>query len=664
MVGVEPTHRLLEKAKSEGALKVGDLDATARQPIDLKAARDSGSIDVEEFGTIVEDGVAGLNRHKTYLRLISDNPLFDKSRLIHYSRQEIIVQNDFDKADLLRLAAYTDEVNPLYLHLGMFTTALRTQMDEEQYERWREDVSKFRVLGCGLANLETTATLDLKTDEWIINSPTLSSAKFWPGGLAKFSNHAIVYAQLVIDDKSYGPHGFVVQTRAFEDHREMRGVTLKDIGPKVGYAGMDNGYAMFDHVRIPRRNMLMRFAKVTRDGQYSKPPHPKLGYTVMTESRVMIVGLAWRYLARALVIGIRYCLVRRQGLRRGVEPQVIDYPMVQHRLISQLSKAFALNASYVWLCSLYTKMMDGQYFNQEFGLLPEVHAMSSALKSYGTDAAIYGIEEARRCLGGHGYLKVSGIPQFFNNFVGALTFEGENGLLTQQTARYLLKQADNPTGHSTRYLIHSSHPYTWSAGEGLPSLQDMLTLFGFRVLHQLKVLQAQVQSQPWDALNLECARISLAQAEYTCLMAMMERADALSKTGISEASLTVYRWLALTYALSCVDKASGDFLETSSITPAQISMLRQALLQAYRQLRPELALLADSFHLSDAYLASALGSSDGRVYERLVDSVMQNPFNHVVEGEAVLGYNKYIRPLVHGHILVNNPNKGLPSSKL
>ena len=31
-----------------------------------------------------------------------------------------------------------------------------------------------------------------------------------------------------------------------------RGVTLGDIGPKIGYNTMDNGYAIFDHVRLPR----------------------------------------------------------------------------------------------------------------------------------------------------------------------------------------------------------------------------------------------------------------------------------------------------------------------------------------------------------------------------------------------------------------------------
>jgi acyl-CoA oxidase len=43
-----------------------------------------------------------------------------------------------------------------------------------------------------------------------------------------------------------------------------------DVGPKIGYNNMDNGYAMFDNVRIPRRNMAMRFAIVDEHGKYAK----------------------------------------------------------------------------------------------------------------------------------------------------------------------------------------------------------------------------------------------------------------------------------------------------------------------------------------------------------------------------------------------------------
>jgi len=39
-------------------------------------------------------------------------------------------------------------------------------------------------------------------------------------------------------------------------------VIVGDIGPKLGYDNMDNGFLRFDHVRIPRENMLAKNSEV------------------------------------------------------------------------------------------------------------------------------------------------------------------------------------------------------------------------------------------------------------------------------------------------------------------------------------------------------------------------------------------------------------------
>lgn len=42
-----------------------------------------------------------------------------------------------------------------------------------------------------------------------------------------------------------------------------------DIGPKIGFNTMDNGFLILDQVRIPRGNMAMRHQQVDRDGVYT-----------------------------------------------------------------------------------------------------------------------------------------------------------------------------------------------------------------------------------------------------------------------------------------------------------------------------------------------------------------------------------------------------------
>lgn len=41
------------------------------------------------------------------------------------------------------------------------------------------------------------------------------------------------------------------------------GVVVGDIGPKFGFDEVDNGFLKLDNIRIPRENMLMKYAKVS-----------------------------------------------------------------------------------------------------------------------------------------------------------------------------------------------------------------------------------------------------------------------------------------------------------------------------------------------------------------------------------------------------------------
>lgn len=50
--------------------------------------------------------------------------------------------------------------------------------------------------------------------------------------------------------------------RKFTITVHILGIILGDIGPKFGFDSIDNGFVRFNHVRIPRENMLMKYAQV------------------------------------------------------------------------------------------------------------------------------------------------------------------------------------------------------------------------------------------------------------------------------------------------------------------------------------------------------------------------------------------------------------------
>ena len=92
--------------------------------------------------------------------------------------------------------------------------------------------------------------------------------KFWIGGAAKTSNMSVIFAKLYIDDKSYGPHAFIVPLRDRDTHMPLSGVTLGDCGKKIGMDGIDNGFIIFNNVRIPKDNLLNKLSNVSEDGKF------------------------------------------------------------------------------------------------------------------------------------------------------------------------------------------------------------------------------------------------------------------------------------------------------------------------------------------------------------------------------------------------------------
>ncbi len=91
----------------------------------------------------------------------------------------------------------------------------------------------------------------------------------------------------------------------------MPGVNLGDMGPKLGYSSKNNGWATFNHVRITREQMLMRFVSVDKEGTFSIEGDTRILYAVMMNIRMQLIDHSGISLAKALTIAIRYSAVRR-----------------------------------------------------------------------------------------------------------------------------------------------------------------------------------------------------------------------------------------------------------------------------------------------------------------------------------------------------------------
>ena len=159
----------------------------------------------------------------------------------------------------------------------------------------------------------------------------------------------------------------------------------------MGRYGIDNGWIQFNHVRVPRTNMLMRYSKVSREGEFTQPPIAQVSYGALLGGRVSIITSAALVAQKAVTIAVclfapllpciatfcgiavicsehqrwfffspqqvRYGVVRRQfqasrpiGVAEPVpkialaeEQPILDYATHLYRLMPIIAEAYALH---------------------------------------------------------------------------------------------------------------------------------------------------------------------------------------------------------------------------------------------------------------------------------------------------------------------------------
>lgn len=623
-----------------------------------------------------------LDRNAEILKIMSSNPVFDKTQNYFRGRQDrleaalarakalrqLSVKHQWTRDDDDVAHDLISEPTPYDLHASMFMKTLEEQGTPEQHKLFLERARRYEIIGCyaqtelghgsNVRGLETTATWDAKTKTFTLHSPHLTASKWWIGSLGKAANHAVVVAQLIVNGKSYGPHPFVVQIRDMKTHLPLPNVHVGDLGPKFGFNTMDNGFLLFNNVTIPHVSLLSRFSGLDPEtSKYIRPSNPALVYGTMTYIRSGIVLKAGSVLARGVTIATRYCAVRRQfqdyDAAEGEtgENQVLNYAMVQHRILPLLASSYALFFTGRAMINLYNENQKQMAAKQRSGpgkassndnLLADLHAISCALKAFGSTTAAEGLEVCRRACGGHGYSSFSGIGSFYADYLPTVTWEGDNYMLTQQVARYLLKSAravlagngiDNDITHVLKEFMQRK-----DAGATFDIFEndaDLVGAFAWRVAYMTfeALKHRDGDKRSWNSLQVDFWRLSTAFAQYQVVKNFYQalQSDKAQKE-LDPATRPVLRTLFKLFALSHLANDASDFSASGATTTQQIQLARaQGTLSLLEQVRPHAVRLVDAWSFPDWQLDSSLGRYDGKVYEDMFQRASEvNPINDLV----------------------------------
>uniref|UniRef100_A0A7E4VAT1 Acyl-coenzyme A oxidase n=1 Tax=Panagrellus redivivus TaxID=6233 RepID=A0A7E4VAT1_PANRE len=645
---------------------------------DLTAERRQATFDTEELTVLFQGSARSVKRRREIYDYYQRSPdLQDpvpvdfldrvekyenaqrKMALLTKHVPKVVPDGNFEDLMNFFSTVFQQDGFPLGLHNSMLIPTIENNADDEQKREWLPKARANAFIGTyaqtelghgtNLRKLETTATYDPNTEEFVLHSPTVTASKWWPGNLGKSSNFTVVVARLISKGKDYGPHPFFVQIRDPVTHKSVPGVTVGDIGPKFGINTNDNGFLRFDHLRIPRRNMFMKNAKVQPDGTYIPPVHDKLAYGSMVYVRsFMIRGMA-HHLAQAATVAIRYSAIRRQGeVTPGAgEVQVLDYQTQQYRLLPQVARAWAFEIAGRYTRYLYQEFLSG-IDKGSAAILPELHAVTSGLKSLVTHHVCLGIEQSRMACGGHGYSAASGLPQLYGIVVGGCTYEGENMVMLLQCARFLVKiaaairkgVAPGFKSEATAYFfVNSASNGNVSTPSGalaaLEHASRRLTLLAYDRLEAIKAT-GKSHNIAWTEAGVDLRRAATAHTRTFIVRQFIEFVKTVKATPATKAVLEDLLKLYVYYE---VIEADGDLLFDGHLKGADIEAARVQIYEALRRLRPNAVSLVDAFDFNERELNSVIGRRDGHVYENLLKWAQNSPLN---KNDVLPFHHKYL----------------------
>ncbi|MBM7518100.1 acyl-CoA dehydrogenase family protein [Nocardioides nitrophenolicus] len=540
------------------------------------------------------------------------------------------------------------------VQFGLFGGAILQLGTQRHHDAYLADVVSGRLLGCfamtetghgsNVQALGTVASYDPATSEFVVTTTSEQAGKDYIGNAAKHARVAVVFAQLEVAGEGHGVHALVVPLRD-EAGATLPGVRIEDDGHKMGLNGVDNGRIWFDPdgtVRVPRENLLNRFADVTDDGRYvSEIESPGRRFFTMlgtlVQGRVSVGGAGLSASKAALTIAVRYGLLRRQfetGTEdEGTEQLLLDYGLHQRRLFPRLARTYALHFAQEVLAGELHDVFSGIRDDEETRRLLESRAAGT--KALATWHATDTIQECREACGGAGYLAVNRFAALKADTDVFTTFEGDNHVLLQLVGKGLLTDYASDfsdldqlgmvrfvAGLAVETVLERTRVHRlfeqlrdalpggsddWHTDSGLRDPNYHLAMYRFREEHLIggvaRRLKRGVDSgmNPGEVFSRVQDHVIAAARAHVERLVLEAFTDKVAGLEDGDLKLTL-NLLCDLHALSGIEADRAWFIEHGRLTTQRSKAITREVAELCRRLRPIARELVDAFAVPESLL--------------------------------------------------------------
>ena len=519
------------------------------------------------------------------------------------------------------------------VQFGLFGMSVFLLGTEKHHSNYLRQIGSLELPGCfamtetghgsNVQGIETTATYDHVNQEFIIHTPNEQAKKEYIGNAALHGKMATTFAQLVIDNITYGVAAFLVPLRN-ESGNTLPGITIEDCGAKLGLNGVDNGKIHYNQVRIPKENMLDRFASVDENGDFQSPisGDNKRFFTMLATlvgGRIGIPRSALSAAKSGLTIAIRYGNGRKQfGPSGKPEIPILNYRTHQRRLMPLLAKSYALHFALQYL----TK----RFVNKTEEDSREIESLAAGLKAYSTWNTTRTLQECREACGGKGYLEENRLAALKADTEIYTTFEGDNTVLMQLVAKGRLTEFkqefhDINIFGIVKYVavlagtsIIEKNPITIRRTDHDHLLDEEFHLdaFTYREKHILSSAARRLKHHldegmdSFDAFNT--CQYHMLKVGHAFIERIVLEQFQLGVKAAPEAVQPILQKLYQLFALSTLEENKGWYLEQDYMEGVKTKAIRREVNELCQEIRLDAVPLVDAFGIPEECLAAPIAT--------------------------------------------------------
>lgn len=266
-------------------------------------------------------------------------------------------------------------------------------------------------------------------------------------------------------------------------------------------------------------------------------------------------------------------------------------------------------------------------------LVTEIHSLLSVLKPVSTSQSQNRIQATREVLGGHGYSRFNMIGSWRNNNDINITWEGDNTVLIQQSARFIVKSLQKKMkGKPLKYKsLEFLNKFDEVSNEkiALNSQEDLTMPSNLHAMmeHRLNLLlQKSVgrlaekigsTKSPFDAWNATqvfyLQSMARAYGELYAFNCFKAKIDSLTD---SPTKAVLVKLLCL-FSLISLERDCVYLRENDYIPSEACDYIRNEILDLNEFLKIHVVKIIDAIAPPDHILAAPLGYSDGKVTNKI-----------------------------------------------